>query len=536
LRSWAAAGAPDSHKAIVREKIRVTVMSRRGVLRSNNADFRRLTKTARAAYRALEPSDLLSKHEWLFRESWLEESADELQEEEIDFRKREERIKRLRTEALREVLAKRGLQGILQLAEMGKAGSQIGWLMATELLAENDVPAFLLEALPADVKNASWTRKNVIFGALHSMHDKKMRENVLRTVGEALSQAEFVRMLLLAPFRRSTWHMVDALDAVHRETYWTEVSPDWIHDSDEENGEAVERLVTAERPRAAFACVRYQLEKIVPLLLFRLMSEMAKNGKDQLGQYQLEHYYVEKAFTFINATPELTLEQKAGLEFTYIEALAQPWRRGEAYGIPNLEKYVNRHPEFFIQAIVWTYRRGDGGEDPAELKVTPENAKQLAERGYKLLDGIDRIPGHDNFGELDAELLGKWVKTVRDSCKELGRLEIADICLGRLFSRAPVGRDGVWPCEPVREVMEEIQSDKISNGACTGIYNSRGVHGRGEGGDQERAIADRYRAWAQALQYSHPFIASTLLMGVTKMYENDASREDAEAGIRKRLH
>jgi addiction module HigA family antidote len=536
LRSWAAAGASDSHKAIVREKIRVTVMSRRGVMRSKPAPLARLTKAAKTVYRTLEPSDLLWKHEWLFRESWLEESADELQNEEVDFRKREERIRRLRTEALREVLAQRGLQGVFQLAEMGKAGSQIGWLMVAELLAEKDVPTFLLEALPRDANDGLWTRKSLIFGVLNSMQDQKKRENVLKAVGTALPQANFVRILLLAPFRRSTWQMVDALDAAHRETYWTEVSPDWIHDSDEESGEAVERLLIAERPRAAFACVRHELDKLAPLLLFRLVSEMAKEGKDQPGQYQLEHFYLEKAFAIIDTTPELTLEQKAGLEFVYIEALAQPSRRGEAHRIPNLEKYVNRHPEFFIQAIVWAYRRGDGRSDPSEFKVTPENAKQLVQRGYKLLEGIGRIPGHDHFGELHSEALAKWVKTVRESCTELGRLDIADICLGKLFSRAPVGGDGVWPCEPVREVMEEIQSDKISSGACMGIYNSRGVHGRGEGGDQERAIADKYRAWAQALQYSYPFIASTLLMGVTNMYENDARREDAEAGIRKRLH
>src|SRR5271166_5685580 len=30
------------------------------------------------------------------------------------------------------------------------------------------------------------------------------------------------------------------------------------------------------------------------------------------------------------------------------------------------------------------------------------------------------------------------------------RADIADICLGKLLARAPVGEDGVWPCEPVR--------------------------------------------------------------------------------------
>jgi hypothetical protein len=83
--------------------------------------------------------------------------------------------------------------------------------------------------------------------------------------------------------------------------------------------------------------------------------------------------------------------------------------------------------------------------------------------------------------------------------------------------------------------MEDVQSESMMNGAHTGVYNSRGVHWKGEGGEQERALADKYRRWALALQVSHPFVASKLLMGLAKTYDHEASREDTEAGIRRRL-
>jgi addiction module HigA family antidote len=69
----------------------------------------------------------------------------------------------------------------------------------------------------------------------------------------------------------------------------------------------------------------------------------------------------------------------------------------------------------------------------------------------------------------------------------------------------------------------------------TGVYNSRGVQVRGEGGDQERELAEKYRKWGQALQVSHPFVAAKLLMGLAQTYDHEASREDTEAGIRRRL-
>ena len=534
-KSWADAGAPDADKALVREKIRVTVMSRRGVKRADKTDFARLTAEAKAAYQALEPSDLLNKHEWLFREQWVEESADELDDDDMDFRKRDERISSLQTEALRDILAQRGLPGVFAFAELGRAAFQIGWLMASRVLPEGEVLGFLLAALPPASNMESSAKNNIIRGALRALHDAEKRASVLKKVQKALSQADLARLLILAPFSRGTWQIVDGLDEVHRQMYWSESAPDLILEAGAENNEAVERLLAVQRPRAAFACVRYKLDAVRPELLFRLMSRMAKESKDQPGHYQLEQYYIERAFALMDKSPELTLDQKAGLEFAYIEALSRLWNGREGYGIPNLGKYVEAHPELFVQAVVWTYKRKDEGKDPNVWKVASEDVQHFAERGHRLLEAVDRIPGHDDLGELRTELLVSWVKAVRDACAELGRLDIADVCLGKLLSGAPEEKEGVWPCEPVQHVMEELHSKKMMEGARTGLYNSRGVTSRGEGGDQERVLADKYRKWANAVQYSHPFVASHLLMEMVRTYEHEASREDVEARLRRRL-
>jgi hypothetical protein len=197
---------------------------------------------------------------------------------------------------------------------------------------------------------------------------------------------------------------------------------------------------------------------------------------------------------------------------------------------------IEAHPELFVQAVAWAYKRKDGGSDPAEFQVPPERVNAMAERGFKLLEAIERIPGHNDLGELEANRLAEWIATVRQSCTELGRAKAADLCIGKVLSCAPVGKDGVWPCEPVRQVIEDIQSEPMMSGAHNGIYNSRGAHFRGEGGDQERELAQKYRKWGEALQLSHPFVAARLLMELAKTYDRDASREDTEAGIRRRLH
>jgi len=313
------------------------------------------------------------------------------------------------------------------------------------------------------------------------------------------------------------------------------VIPDQVYDSDAENNEGVERLLKAGRPRAAFSCIRFKPSKLDAQVLCRLLSAMAQGGNDQPDHYMLDHYNVEEAFKHLNSSPVPTLDQKAGLEFAYIKMLARPWDRRGNYGIPNLERYVEAHPELFVQAIAWAYKRKDGATDLAEFQVSPERVEIMAERGYKLLEAIERIPGHNDLGELETDRLARWIATVRQSCAELGRADVADVCIGRMLSCALVGKDGVWPCEPVRDAMEDFQSEFIMEGAHTGVYNSRGAHERGGGGDQERKLAEKYRKWGQSLQVSHPFVASKLLMCLAKTYDHEASREDTEAGIRRRM-
>jgi hypothetical protein len=73
VESWAKSKASDADKALMREKIRVSTLSRRAAMRAKKKpDAIRLAIAGKAVYAALEPSDILNKHAWLFRDrgSW----------------------------------------------------------------------------------------------------------------------------------------------------------------------------------------------------------------------------------------------------------------------------------------------------------------------------------------------------------------------------------------------------------------------------------------------------------------------------------
>lgn len=54
------------------------------------------------------------------------------------------------------------------------------------------------------------------------------------------------------------------------------------------------------------------------------------------------------------------------------------------------------------------------------------------------------------------------------------------------------------------EALEEIGSEDIAIGTGIGVYNSRGVRRCGEGGSQERELAEKYRNWSRQLAFELP--------------------------------
>jgi addiction module HigA family antidote len=539
VKEWAKT-ASDGDKVALREKIRISTLSRRAALRAKKGGkSTQVAATAKGVYEALEPNNLVDKHAWLFKGPWIEESADELEDiDSTDYEERDRRILAQRAEALKEIHKAQGIEGLLEMALRSGASGTVGAISADKVLNEAELLKLVTQAFNKKGEGGQVARAAewLIQGILGAIADDGKREVFLTSAISALGPENAVPLLMLAPFGDSTWSLVETQGPDAEAAYWKEVVPGWFRDSSPALTKAVEKLMKARRPRAAFAMSKDHPERLPVRTLFQLLTDMSQGGDDKPGEYLLEHYYVERAFKCITDTPELTLEQKASLEFAYLDVLDRSWDRRAKSGIPNLERYIEDHPEVLVQAIVWTYKRKDGADDPPEFKVETEKVKQMAERGYKLISALKRIPGSDAPDDEEAtKRLSKWVADVRRSCSELSRAAIADVVIGELLASAPAGKDGAWPCEPVRTVMEDVQSESMMRGAHTGVYNSRGVHSRGPGGDQERQLADMYRKWAQQIRTTSPYLASELLMKLTDTYEREASREDTEEKINHRL-
>jgi len=180
--------------------------------------------------------------------------------------------------------------------------------------------------------------------------------------------------------------------------------------------------------------------------------------------------------------------------------------------------------------ILYRPRHESTEEKPAEIN---DQEAQRARFVWGLLHDRQRIPGTQPDGSISGPELRKWVTTARNAAREADRLEVCDVRIGEVFAYAPDDDNGVKPCLPVREIIEELESDHIDSGFATGLFNLAGPYWKGfdAGGQRERELAATYERYAKACEIEWPRTAAAL-RSVAQSYLEMAQREDEDTGMR----
>jgi addiction module HigA family antidote len=514
--------ACELSKASLRERIRQFAFTRRSRHRKLGETIR---DRARDVYDRLRPGDPVIRHGWLFADHWVQES---IEDEDFDYRKREEQIDRLRLEAMYEIWNNLGFEGIKELVSKSDASFVIG--RYASLCVENvKLQVEFIQYCLSFVAEFGSKAELCLQGFLSAMGEDS-RTEILQKASRELNAEERKRLFVCAPFQISTWRLLEGYDNDTRTGYWKNVFPSWGQYTSTELTVLMDCLLDAGRPRAAFHAVHMNFADIETSRLKRLLFETATVDSETVGHFMLNSYYISEAMSSLDRRIDVTRDEMAQLEFLYLDALGD-----SEHGIKNLERQIAESPILFVQAVTFAYKRRDDGEDPPEWRIqNPEKQKVAALSAYRLLNKIKKIPGTGEDGKIDTLALIAWLTEVRRLCHEFGRAEIGDHCLGQLLAKAPVGGDDHWPCEAVCEAMERVASPEMGRGFHIGVHNSRGVHSRGEGGEQERELAAKYYAFADRLYFDYPYVGG-VLEDVAKSYEHEAKWEDSKANLSKRL-
>lgn len=532
--SWLGDDPADADKAVLREEIQTSVLSHAGKRPHMEGKKRTLSAFAQRVHAALEPSDIVQKHLWMFRHHWIAETAEEL-EEDADFRQREERNAQKRAQALREIFDVKGATGVFEVAEQGNSEHAAGRILGHDVLDDEEIPGFLSQAVTRHLSDGTIKLRLFLkdfLCAIYAIHDPLRRNALLLQAKDQLTNEQFFELLLLAPFEPETWALVAEHSSAEDE-YWNRVDPERLSKYIDAVPQAVQKLMEANRPIAAFNVVRLDPKLISPRQLFDVLLQMHDKLDSRPPNRSLD-LDIQQAFEVLNTTADLSVDEMAELEFCYITVLKDDGDE-KAGRVPNLEKHLARNPDTYVEVIRALYKPDNDTSEPDRSDEEQKKREVLAQNCLYLLKELSRIPGRKEDGTIDRGVLARWVSDVRAGALKADRLNSAERNIGELFTNAPAGNDGVWPCEAVRDTMEEIGSRDMSVGFFIGVLNSRGFVGRGKGGDQERELAGKYRKWMQILQYTHPFVSGEVLRSIVESYEGEAQWHDNQDKLDQRL-
>ena len=514
LDRWADEPHSDQAKESLRERIRRCTLTR---------SFRTSATAGRIrqVMAKLEPEDLVIRHRWLFASLWPRCDLDDM---DSNFDQIAERIHVQRQDALRTIWGERSFNGLNGLCAYGDATHVVGSLMPDILSETKEKVPFVRWCLAKMAENGTQRYEPCLNGFLHRS-DADSLPVLVEEIGKSHGESGRLRLFVAMPYRNA-WQLLESESDTFRQAYWEKADFDPARYSAEEVTVLVDRLLEVDRPMAALKSVSPSWDAVETARLTKLLHALADMRK------RFDGSSIPGAFNTLDRRAGVTVEEKAKLEFMFFRTL-----KGSRYRMPNLAEQLMSSPGLYAEVIVRAFPRRDHGADPPELHIEDaEQRGELAMVARDLLEWMSCIPGSDASGAIDFDRLKSWLAEVRATCMQYGRAAAGDLAIGELLSGAPSDGDGQWPCEAVREALESMSSGEVDRGFIIGAYNARGVVTRqiGEGGDQERELAAKYRDWAQQIAYEYPHV-SGILERIAERYDRDARQRDTDANLQRRF-
>lgn len=421
-------------------------------------------------------------------------------------------LARLQSEALDQVL-EQGADALKTLVLDVKMPHSIGHLLAQK---QNAPEQELLSWLATEEPNL---RQAVLtFAAM------KIDAGGIAWLEAALANSavtdEASRQALMAavPFTKKYWTQISKLGDDLEAAYWQRVQHYQV--PADERTEAVRLLLQRERPWEAVAVLsdaQHDHQDLDTELIKEAFRDL-RTASAPTHDVSMSSYYIENLLEYLEQhAPDD--EELPDFEFMFFEFLHDHHPSAALY------RALNKNPAEFVNLVNAVFRA------EGEAKRTPTAQEQaFAHIAWGVLREWPTIPGLSEDGTIDATHLTEWVRAARLALADSGRSSIGDEQIGQVLAASPVGADGVWPAEPVREIIENVGNPRIDTGLHIGKTNQRGVTTRGvfDGGDQERALENEYREMAAKIATKWPRTAR-ILRGIADSYQREARRHDAEA-------
>lgn len=477
-------------------------------------------KEIEETYSLLEPSDTILRFMWLFDSHWpdLPEGRDR-----DDFSKTEKVVAEKRLDAVRRIRSECGLAGLVSLAEQTDNPWLVGYTVANECLGPEEVQELLSLLGEEDEKKLRFAMSYV------SQQAYKKGLDWIKTLSDTARSQRWppmktAHLFVAFPQNQTVWKLLGSFSEVIQQDYWRQCDVRLFDLPSEDKSYAIRQLLHVRRHSTALDTAAMFAEEMPTELIVELLLKAATETSSE--QFNVQSYDVERLFQALDKSGEME-KVIPRLEWLYLPILSQV---GSGRPPRVLHRELSHDPVFFAKVIKYVYKPRGGKKEGEDEALPQELLQQRAQLAWDLLHTWKTVPGTDDNGLVDYEELKVWVDKARVECKRLDRKEVGDIHIGQVLAHSTSEDQELWPPEPVCKIIDKIQSDELDRGFCTGIYSKRGIVTKSafEGGQQERALAEQYRRYAEKWTNSYPRVAG-VLMKIAAGYENEAQQEDQEA-------
>lgn len=480
-------------------------------------------------YNLLEPKDLIEKYKWLFDDYHIEFPDDKYKEDEIDegeekYKYHIERVRKKRTEAIKELLAVFNLESILALADQvknpGSLGESLSYIIDEYANMFKIWETFKIGNANLDLihtfirfkfyqKGQDW-----IFSFYNEVEQLKYGINALTNI------------LLPLPHSNALWDFIENKGEIIESEYWSKVQATFYHVTPEEKVQGIKMLIKHRRFFSAIDFA-YMIKNEIPSEIIIELLEKAATEKS-IEESHLREYELSTLFENLGTRKDISEEIIAKLEWLYLPVIGS---YGTTYNPVHLHNELARNPDFFVQVLKWVYIPLDDSKKEEERRnTTDETIQTYAMQGYRLMNNWKTIPGVDKEGNIDDVFLNFWIDKVRELAQEVDRLGVADGKIGYILAQYPETNKDYWPPDAISNAIERINTHDLKLNFSIGITNKRGFTSRGpyDGGIIERANAEHFSRLAEVQKIEHP-IVSKILREIADRYLEDAKREDEDA-------
>lgn len=186
---------------------------------------------------------------------------------------------------------------------------------------------------------------------------------------------------------------------------------------------------------------------------------------------------------------------------------------------------LRKEPRYYLEILKVIYKKKKDNEY-IEEKIDGKIIDNLSDLYWKL----EFCPCTHESYDIKLEELSEWVEVFKSLLEQQNQSYLFASELGKLFANSPKGKDGFYPHESLREVIERLSGDKLKELQRSyeiKVYGKRGVYTPNQG-KSEMKLSNDFKDNADGIRLLSPNTAE-IYDNLSKSYKAESEREKERA-------